>query len=122
MERPCCEAHGIALVHLDLDGRPTSDVMWVTDTEGIDERDPVLARVGEDRYLLGWRDTAADVFPLLIVDSEANVLVEEADVLEDGIFWGRRDDSFTTNPDGSVTWISGVTNHATMYAFRFELE
>ena len=122
MERPCCEAHGIALVELDHDGDPVSDIVWITDTAGQDERDPVLARVGQDRYLLGWRNTATDQFPLLVVDKAGNVLVEEDDVLDAGIFWGRRDDSFKVAPDGSVTWISGVTSHATMYAFRFALE
>jgi len=122
MERPCCEAHGVAIVELDIHGTPVSEVIWITDTAGIDERDPVLARVGQDRYLIGWRDTATDAFPLLIIDKAGNTLVAEDDVLDNNIFWGRRDDSFKVAPDGSVTWIAGANNYGTMFAFRFSLE
>ena len=122
MERPCCDHDGIGLIELDTSGSPMSDVVWITETSGVDERDPVFARLGQDRYLLGWRNTATDQFPLMVVDRLGQVLLREDDVLDDGIFWGRRgDDSFQANPDGSITWTAGVNSYDVLFFYELRL-
>jgi CheY-like chemotaxis protein len=68
VERPCCEAHGVAVRRLDLGGYPQGETVWLTDTDGSTERDPVVGRIGEhgteERFLVGWRTTDDDAFHL----------------------------------------------------------
>jgi len=56
----------IGIVFLDNDGQPGAE-HWLTDTSGVDEEAPHLARYGED-FLASWMD--GDEHKLALVDEE----------------------------------------------------
>jgi len=69
---PCCEGHGIGFATVDASYQ--SSVVWLTNTDGSTERDPVLARLQDlgatERYLVGWRTVNDDVFHLGVLDGD----------------------------------------------------
>jgi len=122
LDRPCCEGHGIALATID-DGYQSSFI-WLTDTDGSYERDPVIARLGSDgeaeRYLVGWTTTNDEAYWLGIIDGEGDFLAGPEDVTPAGVRWGNRDDSYRMRADGSVSWVQGDEMRRTLRLFRFE--
>lgn len=124
MDRPCCEGKGVALATIDASYQ--SSLTWLTDTTGLYEADPSLARLGADlnldRYLVGWMTTNDDVYYLGVVDGEGSFIVSPQAVSSAGVIWGFRDDSFRTRFDGSVSWVDGyhvtnLTNEIHFYRF-----
>ena len=120
---------GLGLRELDIDGVPVADVMWMEGVDGQAQRDPVLAQIGTaddpERYLYGWRDTGRPAqFWLMIVDRGGQRLgPEKQDVFrvpdEPAVFWGRRDDSFRTTPEGNVSWVSHIDGRRGIQVYEF---
>lgn len=131
VERPCCEGKGVAVRKLDAGGDPDGEVVWITDTTGALERDPALARIGTkddpEMYLLGWKNAANPYsYWLTIIDRHGNKLMEPQKVWQKKgpfgpNFWGRRDDSFRTAPNGDVTWVTIPGSWANLKIARFEM-
>ena len=121
LDRPCCEAHGIGLATVDASYQ--TSVAWLTSTDGSTERDPVLARLQNlgttERYLVGWRTINDSVFHLGVVDGGGAFLEGPESLAGTGIGWGERDDSFRSNPDGSVSWLHGDPSSTTLKVHRF---
>jgi hypothetical protein len=125
MERPCCEGKGVALATIDASYQ--SSYTWLTDTTGLYEADPSLARLGTDlnldQYLVGWMTTDDGEYYLGVVDGEGSFVVSPQAVSSAGVIWGARDDSFRTRFDGSVSWVDGyhVTNLThDIHLYRFD--
>ena len=129
IERPCCEAHGVGIGEVDLDGYPTRPVTWLTEGDGGPQRDPLVVRVGPDHgpewYLVGWRITDdSGAFRMGIIDRDANFLAGPMEVnqgFEDPVFWGRRDDDWRRFDDGTVGWIHLSGNASDVHVFEFAL-
>ena len=122
LDRPCCEGRGIALATIDENYQ--SNFTWLTNTDGADERDPTIARLGSDgpaeRYLVGWTTTNDSVYWLGVIDSEGNFLAGPEEVTSAGALWGNRDDSFHTRADGSISWVQGDPTSTKLRLFRFD--
>lgn len=120
-DQPCCEGNGIALA--TLDSSQQSSYVWLTDTNGIYERDPVIARIGADlgngRYLVGWMMLNDNSYWLGVINDSGQFLFGPENVTAVGIRWGNRDDSFRTRPDGTVSWVQADPNSATIRLFQF---
>jgi hypothetical protein len=121
LNRPGYVGKGISLA--TIDGSFQSSYVWLTNTNGEYERDPVIARLGSslqtDRYLVGWRTTNDNVYWLGVINGSGNFLAGPEEVSSAGIAWGNRDDSFRTHADGSVTWVQGNPLSTTLYLYRF---
>jgi len=121
LNRPDYVGKGIGLA--TIDGSFQSSYVWLTNTNGEYERDPVIARLGSnlqtDRYLVGWMTTNDNVYWLGVIDGSGNFLAGPEEVSSAGIAWGNRDDSFRTNADGSVTWVQGNPSSTTLHLYRF---
>ena len=122
MTRPGYEAKGIGLA--TIDGAFQSSYVWLTNTSGNDERDPVIARLGSDlqtdRYVVGWKTTHDDVYWLGVISGSGSFLAGPEQVSSAGITWGNRDDSFRTRADGSVSWVQGNPTDTELRLFRFD--
>jgi hypothetical protein len=122
LDRPGYVGKGIGLA--TIDGSFGSDYVWLTDTGGEYERDPVIARLGRDlesdRYVVGWRTTDDGVYWLGVIDGDGRFWFGPEEVSSAGIGWGNRDDSFRTRTDGSVSWVQGDAGSATLHLFRFD--
>ena len=114
--------HGIALTTIDENYQ--SNFMWLTNTNGEYERDPVIARLGNslqsNRYVVGWKTINDDVYWLGVIDGSGNFLAGPEKVSSAGIAWGNRDDSFRTRTDGRVSWVQGNTESTLLYLFYFD--
>ncbi len=121
MERPGFVGRGIGLA--TVDGAFQSSYVWLTNTDGQHERDPVLARLGtslqSDRYLVGWHTTDDGGYWLGVIDGAGNFVEGPDEVSSAGIAWGNRDDSFRTRADGSVSWVQAAPSSTTLHLFRF---
>ena len=121
LNRPDYVGKGIGLA--TIDGSFQSSYVWLTNTNGEYERDPVIARLGSnlqtDRYLVGWSTTNDNVYWLGVIDGTGNFLAGPEGVSLAGIAWGNRDDSFRTNADGSVSWLQGNPLSTTLHLYRF---
>ncbi len=131
-QQDCCDAKGVGVINLDLDGYPTSGVTWLTDTDGEHERDSAIARIGTanddgytaDRYLVGWRQTDDDSFLLGVID-QAGAWQVPAEIVSvemgsaPGVAWGRRDDAFSTDAQGRVVWGVLFQKSDTFQWFRY---
>lgn len=117
----CCEAKGIGLA--TIDGSYASTLVWLTDTNGSNERDPVLAALGTESepesYLVGWMTENDDAYRMAIIDPSGAILQGPELVSGVGIRWGNRDDSLKTRPDGSVSWAQGDAYSSTLRLFRY---
>jgi hypothetical protein len=104
-----------------IDDSFDSSYVWLTDTEGAYERDPVLARLGSaldtDRYLVGWQTIDDGSYWLGVIDGKGTFLVEPEEVSLEGVAWGNRDDSLRTRADGSVSWVHGHPASKTLRLF-----
>ena len=113
------QGHGVALMKLDRSGRRIGSHKWMTQSAnaaaplgGNEFADPTLARIGgaddQELFLLGYRHRGAGMF-LQVVDADGNSIVGAQNVAAFGapnhVFWGRRDDSFRTTPEGDVVWV-----------------
>ncbi len=121
LNRPGYAGKGIALA--TIDGSFQSSYVWLTNTSGDNERDPVIARLGSnlqsDRYLVGWRTINDNRYRLGVINGNGNFLKGPEEVSSVGIRWGNRDDSFRTRADGSVSWVQGDPTSASLHLFRF---
>lgn len=106
---------GFLLDFASPEGRPSTDVglvklyadgeigvlHWLTDTAGVTEDAPHLARYGRDEFLASWM--AGSDHLLSVVDEDG--LIKEGPTKIEAMV-GARDD-FQTMPDGDVAWASG---------------
>jgi hypothetical protein len=121
LNRPDYVGKGIGLA--TIDGSFQSSFIWLTNTDGEDERDPAIARLGSelqtDRYLVGWRTINDNVYWLGVITGSGNFLAGPEEVSSVGVAWGNRDDSLRTRPDGSVSWVQGNPLSKTLYLYHF---
>ncbi len=121
LNRPGYASQGVGLA--TIDGSFQSSYVWLTNTTGDYERDPVLSRLGSnlntDRYLVGWRTTNDQVFWLGVINGSGNFIAGPEEVSSAGIAWGDRDDSFRVEADGSVTWVQGDPYSTALTLYRF---
>lgn len=120
--RPGFEGRGIGLA--TINGSFQSSAVWLTNTNGEYERDPVIARLGAspaaNRYLVGWRTTNNNAFWLGVIDGGGAFQEGPVQVSSAGVSWGHRDDSFRTGADGRVTWVQGDPLSRTLRLYRFD--
>lgn len=115
---PTYPAQGVGLLSFTSSASVTPTVGWLTTTGGLNERDPVLARVGSgtpERFLVGWRN--GNAFQLALVDGAGNYLVPAESV--PGIAWGNRDDSLRSGADGKVAWVSAAAGTRTVKLYVY---
>jgi hypothetical protein len=121
LNRPTVTGKGIGLASIDSSFQ--SSYIWLTNTQGDYERDPVLAHIGSDlgldRYLAGWTTTNDGKYWLSVIDGEGNYKLGPENVASSGVKWGNRDDSFRTRPDGSISWVQGDAGSNVLHYFRF---
>lgn len=97
-------------------------VIWLTDTNGRQESDPVLARIGTQtppRYLVGWKTLDDRVYHIGLIDDSGSFLEGPESMTSGGPGWGKRDDSFTSTPDGSVAWLEGSVRASVLALHRY---
>jgi hypothetical protein len=113
---------GIGLA--SIDGAFQSRIIWLTDTEGDYESDPVLAHIGTslniDRFLAGWTTTNDGKYWLGVIDGSGKFIMGPEEVSSVGIKWGNRDDSLRTRLDGSINWLQGEAGSNILNLFRFD--
>ncbi len=103
-------------------GGTGTSVVWLTDTNGRYESDPVLARLGTQtpaRYLVGWKTLNDRVFHIGQIDGAGTFLEGPEAMSPAGPGWGVRDNSFTSTPDGSVAWLEGDILSSTLKLHRY---
>jgi len=107
-----------------IDGTFQSSYVWLTDTDGSYERDPVIARLGSDlssdRYLVGWTTIHDGGYWLGVIDGSGAFVFGPEEMFSAGVDWGNRDDSFRTRPDGRVSWVQGDPSGTTLSLFLFD--
>ena len=122
LNRPGYVGKGIGLA--TIDGAFQSSYVWLTNTNGEYERDPVIARLGSDlradRYLVGWTMINDNAYWLGVIDGSGGFLVGPDEVSSAGIAWGNRDDSFRTRADGTVSWVQGNAGSTTLRLFHID--
>jgi hypothetical protein len=120
IDRPGFPGRGVGIVRV-RPGR-TPSLVWLTNTSGTDERDPVIARigttVGSNRFLVGWRMLGDGSSHIAVIDSNA-VVREGPEVLASDVKWGARDDSYRSRPDGSISWVEGAAGSRTLHLDRY---
>jgi hypothetical protein len=103
-------------------GGLTPNVVWLTTTTGVDERDPVMARIGSgtpERYLVGWKTLSDGAFHLGLVNGSGTFLEGPEEMSPAGPGWGNRDDSFRPTTNGSVVWVEGTAGTANLTLYRY---
>ena len=103
-------------------GNAAKSVVWLTSTDGSQERDPVLARLGPqapERYLVGWKTTSNGAFHIGVINGSGAFLEGPEQLSAPAPGWGQRDDSFRSVPDGSVAWLQGGSGSTTLMLHRF---
>jgi hypothetical protein len=122
LSRPGYASQGIGLA--TLNGNFQSSYVWLTDTGGDTERDPVIARLGaslqSDRYLVGWKTTDDGLYWLGVIDGSGHFLIGPQEASLASVAWGNRDDSFRTDADGRVTWVQGDAYSTTLTLYSFD--
>jgi len=122
LQRPGIVGKGIGMASINSSLK--SNIVWLTDTDGEYERDPVIARLGNsldtDRFLVGWMTRDDDVYWLGLVDGSGNFIMEPENVSMAGISWGNRDDSMRTRPDGRVSWVQANPGSIKLKLFIFD--
>jgi hypothetical protein len=122
LNRPGIIGRGIGLA--TINSSLQSSIVWLTDTNGEYERDPVIARLGNslntDRNLVGWTTTNDGIYWLGVIDGAGNFITGPENVSSGGIAWGNRDDSMRTRPDGQVSWVQGDPGSTTLRLFLFD--
>jgi len=121
LNRPGYAGKGIGLA--TIDGSFQSSYVWLTNTHGDNERDPVIARLGSslqtDRYIVGWKTINDGVYWLGVISGSGSFLNGPEEVSSSGIAWGNRDDSFRTRADGRVSWVQGAPLSRALHLFTF---
>jgi hypothetical protein len=121
MNRPGFVGKGIGLA--TINSAFQSSYIWLTNTTGDYERDPVIARIGgsldADRFLVGWKTTNNNTFWLGVINASGTFIVGPEEVSSTGNAWGNRDDSFRTRADGRVSWVQGSASSVTLTFFVF---
>ncbi len=121
LDRPGYPGKGIGLATINSTFQ--SSFIWLTNTNGVNEIDPVIARLGanldSNRYLAGWKTSNDNAFHLAVISGEGTFTFAPETVSTAGITWGSRDDSFRTRPDGKVSWVHGNPGSATLNYFVF---
>jgi len=119
-QHPESAAKGIALA--TLTGAGQSSYLWLTDSSGLYERDPVMARLGtaldSDRFLVGWTTIDNGAYWLGVIDAAGQFLHPPEQVA--GISWGNRDDSMRTRFDGTVSWVQGDAGGTQITLYQFD--
>ena len=112
---------GLATINADF----TSSYIWLTNTNGATEREPVIARLGtnlsSNRFLVGWKTTNDGVYHLELITGNGTVMMPLENVSSAGIRWGDRDDSLRTRPDGNVSWVQGNAGSTTLNYYVFNV-
>jgi hypothetical protein len=120
IDRPGFPARGVGVVKIRPGGTPR--LVWLTNTDGANERDPVIARIGTsigaNRYLVGWRSLADGLARVAVIDTNTT-LISGVETLDAAVTWGARDDSYRTRPDGSVSWLAGTAGSRTLRLHRY---
>jgi len=114
------EAYGVGLA--TAGGGLTPGVVWLTATDGTNERDPVMARIDSqvpERYLVGWRTKSDGVFHVGVIDNAGVFLEGPEGMSATGPGWGNRDDSFQGTAGGSVAWLEGSAGSTTLKLYRY---
>ena len=114
------EAYGVGLA--TAGGGLSPSVVWLTATNGSNERDPVMARIGSqvpERYLIGWRTRNDGVFHIGVIDNAGNFLEGPENMSPTGPGWGNRDDSFRKAANGSVAWLEGSAGSTILRLYRY---
>jgi hypothetical protein len=113
-------AFGVGLATV-VSGQSPS-VVWLTTTDGTDERDPVMARIGSgmpERYLVGWRTRSNGAFHVGVIDGSGVFLEVPEQMSSAGPGWGNRDDSFQAAPDGEIAWVEGNAGSTILTLYRY---
>jgi hypothetical protein len=122
VDRPCCNGQGIAFATIQANLQ--SSYVWLTQTDGSTERDPVMARLGTgggpERYLVGWLTTNNNAYHLAVVDGSGNFIFPAEEVSSASIRWGNRDDSFRTRADGTISWVQGDAESTQLRLYTFD--
>jgi hypothetical protein len=97
----------IAFASIGSDRMPSGDVVWLTETAGVNEADSALSRwqpEGDDaeQYLVGWFEPPAG-YQLARLDPQGEMLEGPIDVSEKAR-WGERDDPFRAHTNRDVVW------------------
>jgi hypothetical protein len=103
-------------------GSASTGVVWLTDTNGRYESDPVLARIGQQvpaRYLAGWRTSNDGALHVGLINGAGGFLEGPETMSSVGPGWGVRDDSFRSTPDGGVVWLQGNAGSSTLKLHRY---
>jgi hypothetical protein len=120
VDRPGFPARGVGVVRVRPGGTPT--LVWLTSTDGSNERDPVIARIGtslgSNRFLVGWRQLSDGSARVAVMDTSLRVL-SGPEVVTPAVTWGARDDSYRTRPDGSISWVEGASGSRTLRLHRY---
>jgi hypothetical protein len=119
---PAAEGHGIGFATVDGDFH--SNYIWLTNTSGDYERDPIMARLGTSlnsgRYLVGWATINDGAFMLGIIDDAGAFVKGPEEVTSAGLRWGNRTDTLRTRVDGTVSWVHGDANSTQLHLFRLD--
>ena len=122
MDRPGFPGKGIGLATINSSFQ--SSTVWLTNTSGTYEQDPVIARlgttIGSDRYLVGWRTSNNGNFYLGVIAGDGSFKFPLELVSSGGITWGNRDDSLRTRSDGKVSWVQGSPTSTTLNYYVFD--
>ena len=99
-------------------------VKWLstTDPTGVDEFDPVLARIGtslaSNRFLVGWHLQTEGTFDMAVINPSGTIL-SPVEAVSPTAGWGNRDDSLKSRPDGSISWLQGAAGATTLQLYRY---
>ena len=120
--QPAYSAQGIGVLSFNATTYAASPFTWLTNTDGTDERDPVLARIGpslaSNRFLVGWRLQNESTFNMEVINSSGTAL-NPLETVSPTVGWGNRDNSLASRPDGSVSWLQGAAGSTTLQLYRY---
>jgi hypothetical protein len=115
------EAYGIGFA--TAGGSATTSVVWLTNTDGSTERDPVMARLGTqppEVYLVGWRSSNDGAFHIGRINAAGAFVEGPQQMTSTGPGWNKRDDSFTAAPENSVVWLEGSAGSTTLSLYLYD--
>jgi hypothetical protein len=122
LNRPSVVGHGVGFA--TVNGSFQSSYVWLTNTTGDYERDPIMARLGSNlnsgRYLVGWATTNDGVFRLGIVDDTGAFIKGPEELTSTGVRWGNRTDTLRTRVGGTVSWVHGEAGSSQLHLFRLD--
>ena len=120
--QPAFSAPGIGVLSFNGTYTPSA-VTWLTNTDGTDQRDPVLARIGtnlsSNRFLVGWYLQNETTFNMEVINPKGSVL-NPSETVSPTAGWGNRDDSLKSRPDGSITWLQGAAGATALQMYRYQ--